>query len=514
MATRKSRYRLKSSKKGGSLLGSRFIKFLLLTLILLIAAIIVAYMVLTNYVEGDKFRNQSQEQLNEISPYVQVDIDKNLQIRGSSLALPELAFQSKDAQQKLSLHSLELDLNRFALINRLFHVEEATLDKLDLTLDLDTLNPAALKIKLAGEQSSRFLPNKWQIDQFTINEASTRLILDGEVYSYSDYKLGVRPLSKDQKSWEMMLEGGVIKTPLFWLEKARIDAGKILIKPDSIRLEETTLALSPGELSLRGLYKMRSGDWLIRLRAKKAPIAHLLDNDWKKRITGQLDSAIELRGKEGKMNFFSASINVLQARAEALPFLSELSIANSYPYRSLGFDQASATLRFPYSSAELGISRAWLIEDIVLMAKDKLMVKGFILIKSNRGLSGTLDVGIPKSIHGKIPLFQILISQQIFSAQDKNGYCWTKVNLSGTLDQPREDLSARLKSILSKKLSQTSSGLIELFNSSAGSLLPSRGKASEPTPKDSPSKEKPPTLLDQGIKGSRQLVDEGVKLFF
>ncbi len=484
-------------------------------LLLLLAAIVVAYMVLTNYVEGDKFRHQSQGQLNEMSPHVQIDINKNLQIKGSSLELPEFALQSKDAQQSLSLQGLELDLNRFALINRLFHVEEASLERLDLRLDLDALNPAVLKLKLAGAQSSRFLPNKWQLDQFTINKASSKIIMGGEEYSYSDYKLAVRPLSSDKKSWEMMLEGGMIETPLFWLKKAHIDRGKILVKPDSIRLEETTLALSPGELSLRGLYKMRSGDWLMRLRAKKTPIGHLLENDWKKRITGQLDSTIELRGQKGEISFFTASINMLQARAEALPFLSELSIADSYPYRSLGFEQASATLHYPYNSSKLGINGAWLLDDIVLMSKGKLTIKGFVLIKENRGLSGTLDVGIPRDIHGKIPLFAMLISQQIFSEQDRDGYCWVKVNLSGTLDQPREDLSARLKSILSKKLTQTGSDLIGLFNSSAGSILPqARRPRATSKEDDSSDGDAAPSLLDRGGKRTREIVDEGIKLFF
>ncbi len=471
----------------------------------------IAYMIVSSYLEGDSFRRDSVSSINSTSPHLQVDINKNLQIDGSTLALPEFVLQSKDEQQKLSLEMLQLDLNRFALFNRLIHVEEASIKDLDLTLNLDTLQWKGMLPK-AGRESSSFMPNKWQIDAFTSSNTSTKLIINSEAYRYHGYHIQARPTDSKNKNWELLFKGGTIETPFFWLERAQLDAGKILISPESIRLESTSLSLAPGNMQLRGLYKIKSGDWLTRLRARKAPIAKLLDNDWKKRITGELDASIELRGKKERLELLTGSINLLHARAEALPFISELKIGNSYPYRSIGFNQASANIRYPYTSQTLGISKAWLIDDIVIHAQNKILIKGYILIKQNRALSGTLDIALPSAIHRSIPLFQLLIKQQIFSEEDEDGHCWVKVNLSGTTDAPREDLSARLKTVLEKQLTNTGSNLLNIFNSGVKSVLP-RGEKEVPSTDQSDEESTSPTLIDQGIEGSRQLVEDGLQLF-
>ncbi len=471
---------------------------------------------INSYLESEDFRASTEEKLNELSPLINIDIKDTLQVSGSHLTLPKFKLESKDADQSITADGISVDINRFALLDRLAHIELLELDKLKLNIDFNTLPPVEMSKKSADDPSS-YIPNKWKVDKLLSLDTSTQVTVGKGVFSYNNYKAVVTPLDQSNKSWRIDLSGGVIYTPYILLEKANARAASFIVKPDSISLEQATLSLSPGEMTLNGLYKRKSKDWLIRLHAQDAPIAKLLDNNWKKRITGELDANLVFRGKSSSLNLLTGKVALLNAHAEALPILEEFRIGNSYPYRSLNFSRVSAEVQYPYSSKNQNISDAWLIKDIFIQADKKITVKGYILIKKNRGLGGTLKLGIPHQIHERVPFFNLVVNADIFSEQDRDGFCWANVNISGTLDSPREDLSARLKSILSDQIAQTGRNITEIFGTvTQGVLSPKDSESSdaaESTP-DGGSEEKEPGFIEQGLKSSRDIVTEGLNTIF
>ncbi len=513
--------RLKAAKKKTSFRRSRWVKIALISIGSLVGLGFIAMYLVNSYLEGEDFRASSEEKLNEISPHIGVSIKDTLQVSGSNLVLPKFELQSKDKSQLISVEDISVDINRFALLDRLAHIEQLELKKLKINLDTSSLPPLDLSKKDSSDPSS-YAPNKWQVDKVLSLDTSTQLTIGDKVYNYNNYKATATPLAQNNKSWRIDLTGGDIYTPLFLLEKARVREAKFIIKPESISLEKATLSLAPGEMTLNGLYKMKNKDWLVRLHAEDAPIAKLLDNNWKKRITGELDANLVFRGNDSRLNLLTGRVALLDAHAEALPILEEFKIGNSYPYRSLDFSRVSAEVQYPYHSDNQSISNAWLIKDIFIQADRKITVTGYLLIKENRGLGGTLRLGIPREIHERIPFFNLVINADIFSEQDRDGFCWAKVNMSGTLDSPREDLSARLKSVLSDQIAQTGKNITQIFGTVKESVLPSTDSeshddtASDSRDTRSEEKNKPekPGLIEQGIETSQDIITEGLNTIF
>ena len=77
-----------------------------------------------------------------------------------------------------------------------------------------------------------------------------------------------------------------------------------------------------------------------------------------------------------------------------------------------------------------------------------MLVQGHVLIGTDRSLGGTLNIGLPRNIVQALPLPKEDVVDKLFtSKEDDSDYLWVKLNLSGTLDQPKEDLSIRISTL-------------------------------------------------------------------
>jgi hypothetical protein len=91
---------------------------------------------------------------------------------------------------------------------------------------------------------------------------------------------------------------------------------------------------------------------------------------------------------------------------------------------------------------ECSLSFAWRypeidMKDISIEQKNKFRIEGDISVK-RRLLRGTIKLGLTREYLDWLPN-----PEEVFTRRS-NGYVWTDVHLSGTLDEPRQDLSQRI----------------------------------------------------------------------
>jgi hypothetical protein len=89
------------------------------------------------------------------------------------------------------------------------------------------------------------------------------------------------------------------------------------------------------------------------------------------------------------------------------------------------------------------------IKNIAIEEKGKFRIEGEISVK-RRMLRGTIKLGLAREYLDWLPNPEEVFSRRL------SGYLWTEVHLSGTIDEPRQDLSQRI---------------IELFKESPGAYL-------------------------------------------
>src|SRR3954447_26337527 len=77
------------------------------------------------------------------------------------------------------------------------------------------------------------------------------------------------------------------------------------------------------------------------------------------------------------------------------------------------------------------------IKDITIEEKRKFRIEGEISVK-RRVLHGSIKLGLTREYLDWLPN-----AEEVFS-QRSGDYLWTNVHLSGTVDEPRQDLSERI----------------------------------------------------------------------
>lgn len=151
-----------------------------------------------------------------------------------------------------------------------------------------------------------------------------------------------------------------------------------------------------------------------------------------------------LAWRESKVGKFVWKRHAARERGQIknLSLLAELAeISRRKSLKSLQLDDCSMRFTWLYPKID--------IKDIAIEDKGKLRIEGAISVE-RRILRGTIQLGFTRRYLDWLPQ-----AEEVFNRQ-RNGYLWTTVHLSGTIDEPGQDLSPRI---------------IELFQQSPGAYL-------------------------------------------
>jgi hypothetical protein len=177
---------------------------------------------------------------------------------------------------------------------------------------------------------------------------------------------------------------------------------------------------------------------------ERVPVRGWLPEKWKEHLSGSAFGGIHWTGATPKLENSSGegSLRLGDGRADHLPFLEKLAeFAREKSFEHLELTDCSLNFTWRYPSIE--------IKDIALEEKGKFRVEGAISI-DRRALNGAIQLGVTRQHLDWLPN-----AEEIFGRQ-RGSYLWTTVHLSGTIDQPKQDLSPRI---------------IELFKESPGAYL-------------------------------------------
>ncbi len=452
----------------------------------IVLLLLLGYAQLLSYLQGESFRDSLENILANKAHAESVEIDGTLHIDGHRVTLPAVSARKPGVLHGVDARGIHADMRRSALLDRELHLTRLSIEEgtLILNTELGSSEPAtatqpAVK-KMQQGFLSGFTPRHARLDRANCNRFNSVVRFGGRDFSLTSSALEARPLPTLGKSaWEFRLSNGRLHTPLPILGDCSLKTATLTWGGKVSSVSDARLMLSPGELILNAAQEHNSKKWSADLRVNKMDIARLLREDWKKRLTGELFGQLDMRGSERSLSEAKGRISLQDGVLEALPFLSNLPLGNSYPYRSLCLERAEAHLSYPYADASRNIRRAWLMDNIDVQAKDGMLcMKGHVMVDEDGTLAGTLHIGLPTSIATQIAPVDSPLHGNLFSDGEEGNsmYLWLRLNLSGTLSDPQEDLSVRLMTLVGGKLVEKAGGLL-------GNLL-SGGKSSQPTPED------------------------------
>lgn len=494
---------------------------------LLVAAVAAWYQALA-YLQGDSFRRTLAEHLRNSVHAAELSLHSNLRIDGDRVEEDGLTLSGAGALRSARAGHISMELDRAALAGRVVRIRKVSVDDGELIFESVAEAPApkksAKKTKKqdkahkaapapathaaeASAPTSFFRPKRQELDLLECKAADIIFRRGEQSLSLLNCALTSSPMSKGGRQHQ--LENGRVHTPFDFLRGASLKSAVVTQEGDRLDLTDCRLMLSPGEMRVRAHGDRSSGKWSANVALNKASVSPLLRGDWQKRLTGELFGKLTLTGNANAIEAGEGYISLQEGVLEALPFLSALPAGGGYPYRRLELEKAECRISYPYDAPERHINNAWLFDGInIRSAGGWLRVQGHVIIGADHALSGTLTIGIPTAVADALPAAEAL--RGIFNAQGETGYAWLNLNLSGTLEEPVEDLSVRCAALMQNLLPQAAAKTADTAEQMFRALL----SPAAPAPQEEGDTPAPAEPIKAAADGVQQGINSALKLLF
>ena len=350
------------------------------------------------------------------------------------------AENGQKAMKSLIAHGITAKFDPWGVFLRQWRLSDVRVQSGEVEIQIYKANPEAVPAK---PWFAIFLPNRVYLEKIESEQANITWHLRGEQAGFFRTQLLITPNGRD---FEYVATGGKLKmAPVPDLDLRRTH---FLITKTLLTLYDLDLASDSGsDESIRvqghaSLGQDRNIDTTANFNS--VPIRQWLPAEWKGRLKGSAFGDIHYIAKDPKLESSSGegSLRIDNGRVDDVPLLNKLAeLAQKKSLGRLVLNECSLSFAWRYPEID--------IKDISIEEKAKFRIEGEISIK-RRVLRGTIKLGLTREYLDWLPN-----PEEVFSRRS-SGYLWTAVHLSGTIDEPRQDLSQRI---------------IDLFKESPGAYL-------------------------------------------
>ena len=396
---------------------------------------------LTHYVESEAFRQTMEA---ETAKGLHFPGSRYASIRRTSAFTAQSesfeASNGEKAMKSLDAHGISARFDPWGVFVRQWRFTDVHVQSGDVAIQIYQANPDAVKPK---PWFAIFLPNRVYVQRIESEQANVTWRLRGEEAGFVSTRLLITPHGPD---FEYVATGGRLKMAL--LPDLDLRRAHLLITKTLLTVYDIDLASNSGsDESIRAqasadIGKDRSVDFKANFNA--VPIRTWLPAEWKGRLNGSAFGDLHWVGKDPKLESSSGegSLRIRNGRIDDVLLLEKLAeLAQKKSFEHLDLNDCSLSFAWRYPKFD--------IKDLIIEEKGKFRIEGEISV-DHRRLGGTIRLGLTRAYLDWLPN-----PEEVFSRHE-GGYLWTNVHLSGTIDEPGQDLSQRI---------------IELFKESPGAYL-------------------------------------------
>jgi hypothetical protein len=336
--------------------------------------------------------------------------------------------------------------------------------------------------KTVKKKQAGWLPSQVELESVAIGELSIRAITtDGDVGAHG-MKVSIEPLSA-KGSYEGEITGGTIDPAKAWLPPIRLEKVRGSFRDGSAFITSADLkAWESGRIDAFGEWDSKTGTYAFEGDLDGVKCDEVLNENWARRLTGDVSSTFSVNNISGKMAM-NGELTVRNGTLTALPMLDVLAAyADTRRFRIIQLSDARTKWR--YSDG------AYVFTDFVMASEGLIRLEGNFSIKG-KAIDGTFRLGLVPGTLAGIPGAET----DVFLPGER-GLLWAPIRITGTLDDPKEDLTDRL--IMAAGL--------RMFD-----VLPESGEKVLKFTK-SVLGENPTDAIGKGIEGGRKVIDEGEKI--
>ena len=438
-ANRRRDAELKDARRSGSIMDH----ILRISLILTLSAIFVGfgfYIWIRSYLHSDDFRLFISE---VTSAVIGADAQfKPLDWQGTRVRTIAVNADGGGIVRRLDAREVEADMSLSELVHGAWLVRDLRVAELQVAIDLEEKQDVSTQLPSvdASEDQARgflrsLLPNRTELQALQISSLGVELQSERGRFELIDATMTAERRA-GKNVYDMTVSNGLINTP--WFEgPLKLDSARGRYADQRIYLRELhSQVYQRGMLSLSG--ELEGEKFELFGTLSDIGVEELIPEDWQKRISGELDTEFKVNSSDDGL-MTRGELSLSKGMLTALPVLDRIAAyADTHRFRQLSLTEARLKYISRHGDSQDPKRERLELYDIVLASEGLVRVLGKLTIE-NGSLDGSFRVGIMPGILAHIPGAET----KVFERGEK-GLLWAPLRITGTIEDPKEDLSGRL----------------------------------------------------------------------
>jgi len=459
-------------KSGGNRwLGRGFAWFVVLSLVLLG----VGYGMLRSYLRSDAFRQ-----------FLSAEVSKTAGVSGEfapfrwdGLAVDTDGFEAKGAGWITALRAddLRTEVGLGEVRRGVWQIRESSVRQLELAIDARksmSIEGKPVMPNLFGAppvKRSPWLPSEVELQGINVGKLVVRAALDAGVATVAGVELRVTQAGA-KHAYRAQAMGGTIRLPFAKAPELSLDQVRLSYQDQQVFLTDLTMGVwGSGRIQSSGEWDMEAGKFSMQGDITGIKCENLLNENWAKRLSGDVRSNFIVDQRGGRAGGMRASghLVVQNGVLTALPILDAMAAyADTRRFRVLTLSDAQTD--WQWQKDELNLTK------LVIASEGLVRLEGGIQIRGNQ-LDGSFRLGIAPGTLATIPGAE----SEVFVPGER-GLLWTSLRITGTVDNPKEDLTDRLVAAagirMFEQLPKSGERVIKFAQSILGGSSPTAGEDS------------------------------------
>lgn len=428
--SRRSRRRKGVRSEGANWLGKSLIA--LIALGLLGAGLL--YAAVRSYLHSDGFRRFLSEKASVVA-----GVDGEFTpFRWDGLAVDTASFEGtgEGMIREIRLEGLHTEVGVGGLRRGVWEISGSRMQRLEVTLDARDQGALARPSELTppptppAAKSPGWLPNKVDLRGLDVRNVVIRATVDAGLAEASGMRVAIEP-DGAPGAYRLEIADGSLRLPFEILPEIRLGRAKLRYQNGRVYLNSADATLwDEGRLEAAGEWDSAARQFSLYGNLTGVKCEDLFNETWDKRLSGTLESDFAVDNRAG----YAAANGKLELRngtLTALPVLDALAAyADTRRFRVLALNEAHTAWRWKKGEFQL--------TDLVLSSEGLVRLEGALNIRG-RMIDGVFRLGIAPGTLSTIPGAET----HVFLPGER-GLLWAPLHITGTLDDPQEDLTARL----------------------------------------------------------------------
>lgn len=346
-----------------------------------------------------------------------------------------VSIKSETAQGKAGMSLSEL-------VHGAWLVRDLRVAELQVAIDLEEKQDVSTQlpsVDVSEDQARGFLrsllPNRTELQALQISSLGVELQSERGRFELIDATMTAERRA-GKNVYDMTVSNGLINTP--WFEgPLKLDSARGRYADQRIYLRELrSQVYQRGMLSLSG--ELEGEKFELFGTLSDIGVEELIPEDWRKRISGELDAEFKVNSSDDGL-MTRGELSLSKGMLTALPVLDRIAAyADTHRFRQLSLTEARLKYISRHGDSQDPKRERLELYDIVLASEGLVRVLGKLTIE-NGSLDGSFRVGIMPGILAHIPGAET----KVFERGEK-GLLWSPLRITGTIEDPKEDLSGRL----------------------------------------------------------------------